>query len=147
MNLQPSERSHHDFSVGGTVTQTTADPQRACVLLQHPKPSLCFVVQLCPTLCDPKDCIARQGDSPRKNTGVGHHALLQGIFPTRGSNPDLLHCRQILYHLSHQEALSTTMYLFSYLRSCQGQEDPLEKIYPLQATQSGVLAWRIPWTV
>ena len=30
------------------------------------------------------------------------HALLQGIFPTQGSNPSLPHCRQILYHLSHQ---------------------------------------------
>ena len=33
---------------------------------------------------------------------MGCHSLLQGIFPTQGSNPDLLHCRQILYHLSHQ---------------------------------------------
>ena len=40
-------------------------------------------------------------DSPGKNTGVGSHILLQGIFPTQGSNPGLLHCRQILYHLSH----------------------------------------------
>ena len=35
-------------------------------------------------------------DSPGKNTGVGCHALLQGIFPTQGSNPGLLHCSQIL---------------------------------------------------
>ena len=42
------------------------------------------------------------GDSPGKNTGVGCHALLQGIFPTQGLNPGLLHCRWILYHLSHQ---------------------------------------------
>ena len=41
-------------------------------------------------------------DFPDKNTGVGCHALLQGIFPTQGSNPGLLHCRQILYCLSHQ---------------------------------------------
>ena len=34
--------------------------------------------------------------------GVGCHALLQGIFPTQGSNPGLPHCGQILYHLSHQ---------------------------------------------
>ena len=33
------------------------------------------------------------------------HALFQGIFPTQGSNPDLLHCRQILYYLSHQGSL------------------------------------------
>ena len=39
---------------------------------------------------------------PGKNTGVGSHSLLQGIFPTQGSNLSLLHCRQILYHLSHQ---------------------------------------------
>ena len=41
-------------------------------------------------------------DSPGKNTGVGDHALLQGISPTQGSNPYLLHCRWILYCLSHQ---------------------------------------------
>ena len=39
-------------------------------------------------------------DSPGKNTGVGYHALLQGIFPTQGSNPGIPHCRRILYHLS-----------------------------------------------
>ena len=36
------------------------------------------------------------------NTAVGRHDLLQGIFPTQGSNPSLLHCGHILYHLSHQ---------------------------------------------
>ena len=41
---------------------------------------------------------------PGKNTGVGCHALLQRIFPTPGSNPGLLHYRQILCHLSHQES-------------------------------------------
>ena len=40
-------------------------------------------------------------DSPGKNTGVGCHSLLQRIFPTQGSNPGLLHCRQILYRLSY----------------------------------------------
>ena len=33
---------------------------------------------------------------------MGWYSLLQGIFPTQGLNLDLLHCRQILYHLSHQ---------------------------------------------
>ena len=42
------------------------------------------------------------GDSPDKNTGVGCHVLPQEIFPTQGLNPGLPHCRQILYHLSHQ---------------------------------------------
>ena len=35
-----------------------------------------------------------------QNTGVGSLSLLQGIFPTKGSNPGLPHCRQILYQLS-----------------------------------------------
>ena len=46
-------------------------------------------------------------DSPGKNTGVGCHALLQGIFPTQGSNLGLPYCRQILYHLSYEGSHST----------------------------------------
>ena len=38
-------------------------------------------------------------NSPGQNTGVGSLSLLQGIFPTQGSNLGLLHCRQILYQL------------------------------------------------
>ena len=41
-------------------------------------------------------------DSPGKNTGVDSHSLLQGVSLTQGLNLALLHCRQILYHLSHQ---------------------------------------------
>ena len=41
-------------------------------------------------------------DFPGNSTGVDCHFLLQGIFPTQGSNPGLLHCRQTLYSLSHQ---------------------------------------------
>ena len=39
-------------------------------------------------------------NSPGQNIGVGSLSLLQGIFPTEGSNPGLPHCRQILYQLS-----------------------------------------------
>ena len=57
-------------------------------------------------LCDPTDCrlpgSSVHEDSPGKNTGMGCHALLQGIFPNQGLNPGLLHCRRILYCLSHQ---------------------------------------------
>ena len=64
-----------------------------------------LVAQLCPTLCDPMD-YSPSGFSVhgilQKNTGVGSHFLLWGIFPTQGSNPGLLHCKQILYHPSHQ---------------------------------------------
>ena len=38
----------------------------------------------------------------RQEYWSGLHGLLQGIFPTQGSNLGLLHCRQILYHLNHQ---------------------------------------------
>ena len=61
-------------------------------------------------------------NSPGKINGVGCHSLLQGIFPTQESNPGLLPCRQILYHLSHQEALRvpggkwTLMMLSSHAR-------------------------------
>ena len=44
-------------------------------------------------------------DIPGKSTGVGCFFLLQSIFLTQGSNPGLLHCRQTLYHLSHQGRL------------------------------------------
>ena len=51
--------------------------------------------QLCPTLCNSMDWgpsgFSVHGDSPGKNTGVDCHALLQGIFPTQGSNLRLSH--------------------------------------------------------
>ena len=63
--------------------------------------SMCLVTQSCPTLCDPMDHSppgsSVHGDSPGKNTGVGCYALLQGIFPTQGSNPGLQHCGWILF--------------------------------------------------
>ena len=43
-------------------------------------------------------------DFPGKNTGVGSHFLLQGIFLTQRSNLGLLHCRRIFYHLSYQRS-------------------------------------------
>ena len=86
------------------------------------------VAQSCPTLHDPMHCslpgssihgicqarvlewdaiafsdgLYSQWNSPGQNTGVGSLSLLQGIFPTQGSNPGLLHCRQIFYQLSHK---------------------------------------------
>ena len=72
---------------------------------------MCLVTQSCPTLCDPIDYSplgsSVHGDSPGKNTGVGCHALLQGIFPTQGSNPGLPPCRQILYSLRYQGRFNT----------------------------------------
>ena len=88
------------------------------------------VTQSCLPLCNPRDCstpglpvhhqlleftqtqVHWVGDaiqpshplwnSPGQNPGVGSHSLLQGIFPTQGSNPGLPHCRWIVYQLSHQ---------------------------------------------
>ena len=62
--------------------------------------------QSCPTFCDLMDyslpgSSVHGMDSPDKNTGVGCHALLQGIFLTQGSNSNLLHLlhyRWIFYH-------------------------------------------------
>ena len=65
-----------------------------------------LVTQLCPTLCDPMDCsppkLLGPWGFPGKSTGVGCHALLQGISLTQGSNPGIPHCRQTFYRLSHQ---------------------------------------------
>ena len=50
-----------------------------------------LVAQSCPTLCDPMDWLFCLWDSPGKNTRMGSQALLQGVFPTQGSIPGLLH--------------------------------------------------------
>ena len=76
------------------------------------------VAQSCPTLCSPMDYSL---------PGSSIHGILQarvlewvaisfsrGIFPTQGSNPGLLHCRQTLYHLSHQGSLSAELLSFAY---------------------------------
>ena len=64
-----------------------------------------LVVQSCPALCDLLNWSLRAPLSigfSSKNTGSGLHTLLQEIFLNEGLNPGLLHCRQILYHLSHR---------------------------------------------
>ena len=45
-------------------------------------------------------------NSPGQNTGVGSLSLLQGIFPAQGLNPGLMHCRWILYQVSHQGSMA-----------------------------------------
>ena len=53
-----------------------------------------------------------------KNAGVGCHFLLQRIFLTQGSNPDLLYCRQILYHLSYREVHVVARASCNLIRLC-----------------------------
>ena len=61
-----------------------------------------LVAKSCLTLASPWTVrLLCSWDSPGKNTGVRCHFLPKGIFPNQGLNPGLLHCRQILYKLSH----------------------------------------------
>ena len=70
--------------------------------------SLHSVAQLCSTLCDPMGTVAHQAPLSmgfsRQEYWVSWHFFLQGILPPQGSNLGLPHCRQILFHLSHQES-------------------------------------------
>ena len=74
-----------------------------CVVLSH---YAAKSLQSCPTLYNPIDGnpsgFSVHRDSLGKDTGVGCHALLLGIFPTQGLNPGPPYCRRILYHLSHK---------------------------------------------
>ena len=69
---------------------------------------LVLLAQSCLTLCNPMDCSlpgsSLHGDSPGKNTGMGCHSLLQGIFLTQGSNLGLLHCRRFFTVCATREA-------------------------------------------
>ena len=100
-------------------------------------------------------------DSATSCTGVGCHSLLQGIFLTQGMNPGLLHCRQMLYHPSHQ---GRTVYLFHYVLSLFNQSRVGFKGHTISygchskllhtgylmekamASHSSTFAWKIPWT-
>ena len=75
----------------------------------------------------PHNIVVKQEKSswnfPGQNTGVGSLSFLQGSFPTQGFNLGLLHCRQILYQLSHWEAQEYCLLLlllsrFSCVRLC-----------------------------
>ena len=82
--------------------------QRVELVTEHQQINKCVVLSYC-VISDslqPMDC-SPQGSSVHvdflgKNPVVGYYFLLQGIFPTQGSNPGLPNCRQILYQLSHQ---------------------------------------------
>ena len=73
-------------------------------------------------------------DFPGKSPGVGCHFLLQGIFPTQGLNPGLLHCRQMLYCLSHQGSSKMKV---KFAQLC------LTLCNPMDYTVQGILQARI----
>ena len=94
------------FLVGDPFIVLTGNGQSGTVCV-------CSVAQLCLILCDPIHCSPTGSfvheDSPGKNTGMGCHVLLQGIFSTQGLNPGLPHCRWILYYWATREAKSWDM--------------------------------------
>ena len=90
---------------------------------------------LCLTLCDPLDCSPPGSSVHGKNSGGGFHAL-HVIFLTQGLNLGLLHCRQILYLLSHQRSpgmkISRTQISSTYFREGRregGKEGGRERIW------------------
>ena len=86
---------------------------------------VCVSCSVVSTSLRPKDCsplglrLLCPWNLPGKNTSVSCHSLLQAIFRTQGLNPGLPHCRQILYHLSHQGSpytllLSSIMHVITF---------------------------------
>ena len=85
------------------------------------------VAQSCPTLG------YTVHNSPGQESGVGSHSLLQGIFPTQGLNPGLVHCRQIFYQLSHQGSPRILEWVAHLL---------FQGIFPTQGSNLGLLHCR-----
>ena len=87
---------------------------------------------------------------PGKSTGVGCHFLLQGIFLTQGSNPGLLHYRQVLYHLSHQGRayLNEPHFILIYKETEALKDSMTHRRFPgqLPAEFSPFLAGLFPYT-
>ena len=87
----------------------------------------------------PQDCSSPGssscGDSPGKNTGVGCHSLLQGIFLTQECNLGLLHCRQILYRLSHQRSPKGPG---KFIQWGEARRKPMSRIMPRMAFWAGL---------
>ena len=72
------------------------------------------VTQSCLTLCDPHGLyptmLLHPWNFPSKRPGGDCHFLLQRIFLIQGSNPGLPHCREMLYHVSHQRIRNMAKY-------------------------------------
>ena len=92
-------------------------------------------VWLCPMDSSPPGSSV-YGDSPGKNTGVGWHAVLQGIFPTQSSNPGLPQCRWILYNLRCQGSPGDQLLMLK----CLG-----EYICHLEEKLLYVCEWSLQW--
>ena len=103
------------YSQGLIPNQTSISMSKVCKSVVVCKPR---IAQSCPTLCNPMNCThqaPRPRDSPGKNTGVGYHFLLQGIFPTQGPNLLLLHFSRILYQWATKPISSRVEILVDFL--------------------------------
>ena len=94
------------------------------------------VAQSCATLWDPMDYTVH-GLPQTRITRVGRLSLLQGIFPTQGSNPGLPHDRRILYLLSHKGSPRILEWVAYSL---------LQQIFPTQESNQGLIV-RAKWIV
>ena len=74
-------------------------------------------------------------NAPGQNTGVDSLSLLQGIFPTQGSNPGLPHCKHIFYQLSHKGSCGSK-------NAGVGSLSLLQWIFPTQELNRGLLNCR-----
>ena len=118
VNHPPGGSHHSTLSVPTQGVVLRVLIASASVLRKHKETFLYSIICCAKSLshvqlCDPMDCSppgsSVHGDFPGKNTGVGCHVLLQGIFQIQGLNPCLFclqHCRWTLCPLSHQESLS-----------------------------------------
>ena len=103
----------------GLVFQSRSDTRSSVLFtpignltLHRKKSSILWKVQVlvarsCPTLCNPWTVACQSMEFSRQE--YWSHSLLQGIFPNQGSNPGLLHCRQILSRLSHPGSPSSIL--------------------------------------
>ena len=123
-------RRNSDWGIQLTKSQLRKEPERVKVkscFIQHERQCWRFSIDK-ETFFEPSESCSVVSDSlwshglyspwnaPGQNTGVVSLSLLQGIFPTQGLNPGLLHCRWILYQLSHkwsQRILEWVAYPFS----------------------------------
>ena len=89
LGIQPTSLTSPELAGGSSPLEPPGKPDVA-----NESETKVKVTQSCPTLC-----------GPGQNSGMGSPLLLQGIFPTQGSNPGLLRCRWILYQLSYEGSL------------------------------------------
>ena len=113
-----------DFPGGPVVKNSPSS--HSCLWWPYSFCGVCVCVCVCARVCalsysvmltfwNPMDCSrpgsSFHGDSPGKNTGMGCHVLLQGLFLTQEANQGLLHCRKILNQLSNHRSPLWSVFL------------------------------------